>query len=174
MLQGHVNAIASDMPVGLVVPDGAVAQEGIAQGRTEALGRELEIARLLSSVKADRLRNVVWFTADVHCTAARHHDPARARFTDFEPFWEFVSGPLHAGTFGPNVLDPTFGPEVRFQRTTPTSHRATAAVNQLLTDAATLHACATAARRAAVEYGWPVLAGKVLEVYRSVLPAATL
>jgi alkaline phosphatase D len=25
-----------------------------------------------------------------------------------------VAGPLHAGTFGPGVLDPTFGPEARF------------------------------------------------------------
>jgi alkaline phosphatase D len=30
------------------------------------------------------------------------------------PFWEFVSGPLHAGTYGPNELDNTFGPEVKF------------------------------------------------------------
>ncbi len=60
--------------------------------------------------------NVVWFTADVHYTAAHHYDPSRATFGDFDPFWEFVSGPLHAGTFGPNTLDPTFGPEVRFQR----------------------------------------------------------
>ena len=108
-------AIASDMPIGLIVPDGP-RQEGIAQGRPEALGRELEIARLLSSIKADRVRNVVWFTADVHYTAAHHYDPARAVSGDFDPFWEFVSGPLHAGTFGPNALDRTFGPEVRFQR----------------------------------------------------------
>ncbi|MEP7116933.1 MAG: alkaline phosphatase D family protein, partial [Acidobacteriota bacterium] len=51
---------------------------------------------------------------DVHYAAAHHYDPARARFTEFDPFWEFVAGPLHAGTFGPNDLDPTFGPEVRF------------------------------------------------------------
>jgi len=25
-----------------------------------------------------------------------------------------VAGPLHAGTFGPNELDPTFGPAARF------------------------------------------------------------
>ncbi len=109
-------AIASDMPVGLVVPDGPAAHEGIAQGRREALGRELEVSRLLSWIKADHVRNVVWFTADVHYTAAHHYDPSRAVFDDFDPFWEFVSGPLHAGTFGPNQLDPTFGPEVRFQR----------------------------------------------------------
>lgn len=108
--------IASDMPIGLIVPDGA-NQEGIAQGRQEALGRELEVARLLAAIKADEVRNVVWLTADVHYTAAHHYDPARATFTEFDPFWEFVSGPLNAGTFGPNRLDPTFGPEVRFQRT---------------------------------------------------------
>lgn len=61
--------------------------------------------------------NAVWITADVHYAAAHHYDPARAVFGDFDPFWEFVAGPLHAGTFGPNTLDPTFGPEVRFQRT---------------------------------------------------------
>ncbi|SRR6266705_4436791 len=32
----------------------------------------------------------------------------------FNPFWEFVAGPLHAGTFGPNTLDNTFGPQVQF------------------------------------------------------------
>ncbi len=41
--------------------------------------------------------------------------PGRARFADFDPFWEFVAGPLHAGTFGPPALDNTFGPEVRFR-----------------------------------------------------------
>lgn len=107
--------IASDMPIGLIVPDGA-HQEAIAQGRPDALGRELEVAQLLSAIRADRVRNVVWLTADVHYTAAHHYDPTRATFTDFDPFWEFVAGPLNAGTFGPNVLDPTFGPEVRFQR----------------------------------------------------------
>lgn len=116
-------AVASDMPVGLVVPDGPRAHEGIAQGRPEALGRELELTRLLSSMKADGVRNVVWFTADVHYTAAHHYDPSRAVFADFDPFWEFVSGPLHAGTFGPNRLDPTFGPEVRFQRAADTPNQ---------------------------------------------------
>ncbi|MGY2001880.1 alkaline phosphatase D family protein [Blastococcus sp. SYSU DS1024] len=109
--------IASDMPIGLVVPDGPVDHEGIAN-RDPGLpaGRELEIARLLSDLKRHGVRNVVWFTADVHYTAAHHYDPARAAFTDFDPFWEFVSGPLHAGTFGPNELDPTFGPQVVFNR----------------------------------------------------------
>lgn len=109
--------IASDMPLGLIVPDGPVNHEGIAnRDPGQPLGRELELARLLSGLKRDGVRNVVWLTADVHYTAAHHYDPQRAAFPDFDPFWEFVSGPLHAGTFGPNQLDATFGPQVVFSR----------------------------------------------------------
>jgi alkaline phosphatase D len=65
------------------------------------------------------VRNVAWITADVHYAAAHHFDPARAQGVDFEPFWEHVAGPIHAGTFGPEVLDPTLGGEVRFQWAPP-------------------------------------------------------
>jgi alkaline phosphatase D len=107
--------VACDMPLGLVVPDGPVHFEAVAQGDPgPPLGRELEIARLLKTLKDRRVRNVVFVTGDVHYAAAHHYDPARARFSEFDPFWEFVAGPLHAGTFGPAPLDPTFGPEVRF------------------------------------------------------------
>ena len=61
------------------------------------------------------MRNTVWITADMHYTAAHYYDPNRAVFQDFEPFWEFVSGPLHAGTWGPGELDNTFGPQVMYQ-----------------------------------------------------------
>jgi alkaline phosphatase D len=106
--------VASDMPIGLVVPDGTDRFEAVANGDGPPLGRELEIADLLGFLKQRRVRNVVWITGDVHYAAAHHYDPARARFTGFDPFWEFVAGPAHAGTFGPNPLDDTFGPEVRF------------------------------------------------------------
>ena len=106
--------IASDMPLGLVVPDGS-AFEAVANGEDgRPLGRELEIAGLLKFIRDERIRNVVFVTGDVHYCAAHHYDPARAAFTDFHPFWEFVAGPAHAGTFGPARLDKTFGPEVRF------------------------------------------------------------
>jgi alkaline phosphatase D len=113
--------VASDMPIGLVVGDGvrdgAPAFEAVANADPGApLGRELEIARLLRALQAARVRNVVWITADVHYCAAHHYGPERAAFTRFDPFWEFVAGPMHAGTFGPNALDATFGPEVRFQK----------------------------------------------------------
>lgn len=106
--------VASDMPIGLLVRDGEAAFEGVANGEGPALGRELEIADLLSFLHRETVHNVVWLTGDVHYAAAHHYDPARARFKDFSPFWEFVAGPLHAGTFGPSELDDTFGPEVRF------------------------------------------------------------
>jgi alkaline phosphatase D len=61
----------------------------------------------------------VWITADVHYCAAHYYDPRGAQFQDFEPFWEFVAGPLNAGSFGPNLLDNTFGPQVLFQKTPP-------------------------------------------------------
>lgn len=47
------------------------------------------------------------------------HLPERAAFQDFEPFWEFVAGPLNAGSFGPDTLDKTFGPEVVFEKAPP-------------------------------------------------------
>jgi alkaline phosphatase D len=103
------------MPIGLVVPDAEGRFEAIANRDDGApIGRELEFARILKFIRDRRIQNVVWITADVHYGAAHHYDPSRARFTDFSPFWEFVSGPLHAGTFGPSELDRTFGPEVRF------------------------------------------------------------
>jgi alkaline phosphatase D len=112
-------AIAADMPLGLIVPydaDAGFGSEAVAQGDGPPLGRELEIADLLRFIRDQGIRNTVWFTADVHYTAAHYYDPNRARFQDFAPFWEFVSGPLHAGTFGPNALDDTFGPQLRFRK----------------------------------------------------------
>ena len=81
------------------------------------LGRELEMARLLSSIKA--VPNVVWITTDVHYCAAHYYDPAKARYTNFSPFWEFVAGPMNAGSFGPGTLDTTFGPTVVFSKAPP-------------------------------------------------------
>ena len=106
--------MCSDMPLGLLVGDAGGRFEAVANGPGPALGRELEIAELLSFMKRQGIRNVVWITADVHYAASHFYNPDKAQFQDFDPFWEFVSGPLHAGTFGPGQLDNTFGPELRF------------------------------------------------------------
>lgn len=101
--------IACDQPLCLMVGHDAYRFEGIANGTGPAKGRELEVASLLSFIKQARISNVVFLTADVHYAAAHHYAPERAHFKDFNPFWEFVAGPLNAATFGPNRLDRTFG-----------------------------------------------------------------
>jgi alkaline phosphatase D len=87
--------IAADLPIGLISLD------AVALGDGPPSRREHEIADLLAFLKQAGVRNTIWLTADMHYTAAHHYDPNRAVFSDFEPFWEFVSGPLHAGTWGP-------------------------------------------------------------------------
>jgi alkaline phosphatase D len=110
--------ISADMPLSLLIFNDSKNKkgfEGIANNEPGAAkGREMEFAQLLSFMKAAGIRNTIWLTADVHYTAAHYYDPNKAVFQDFNPFWEFVSGPIHAGTFGPNDLDMTFGPEVKY------------------------------------------------------------
>lgn len=107
--------ICCDMPIGLVVRDAKDSFENGAKGNGEALGRELEFAELFRFIKAKGIKNLVWLTADVHFAASYFYDPNRAVFQDFGPFWEFVSGPLHVGIFGPAELDNTFGPQLKFK-----------------------------------------------------------
>jgi len=113
------------MPLGLNVgdgltPDGLAKWEAVANGESGSpRGRELEFVELLSFLKRQRVHNVVWITADVHYCAAHFYDPGRAAFHDFDGFWEFVAGPLNAGTFGPNALDGTFGPQLVFSKAPP-------------------------------------------------------
>jgi alkaline phosphatase D len=114
--------IASDMPLSLTVPDlmkdvapGGI--EGIANGKPGAPGgREAELADLLTFIHAQGIANTVWISADVHHAVALHYHPDRAAFGNFTPFWEFVAGPISAGTgnLAGNPVDPTFGAEVRF------------------------------------------------------------
>jgi len=99
--------IASDTPLGTIAASAPFARA--------PLGRGIEIADLLSFMQRAGVRNTVWITADLHYTAAHYFDPNGGVFEDFEPFWEFVSGPIHAGTWTPCRLDRTFGPRVVFQ-----------------------------------------------------------
>jgi alkaline phosphatase D len=105
--QATWKVIASDTPLSVI---GAGAS-----GAHMPLGRGFEIADLLSFIQRSVIRNTLWITADFHYTAAHYFDPSHAVFQDFEPFWEFVSGPIHAGTWTPCALDKTFGPRVVYQ-----------------------------------------------------------
>jgi alkaline phosphatase D len=112
--------IANGLPLGLIVPDLPSALEGVAQGDPGApLGRELEFAEVLRFAHRHRVHGIVLVTADVHYPAALRYDPSRAAIGAFDPFWEFVAGPLNAGGFGPNALDATFGPEAVFAEPSP-------------------------------------------------------
>lgn len=111
-------AICADMPLSaptnrITDLDGYANKDG---GRP--LGREPELARILSAIKRHGVRNVVWLTGDVHYTAAYRYTPENAAFTDFDPFWEFISGPVASSPFWrkDDELDQTFGPEVVFSQ----------------------------------------------------------
>src|SRR5262245_4297467 len=94
----------------------ATANGGLKPSRKATVARRAGAnSKLPTSSRSSKragVRNTVWITADVHYTAAHYYDPNKAAFPDFDPFWEFVSGPIHAGTFGPNSLDNTFGPQL--------------------------------------------------------------
>src|SRR5260370_10299228 len=108
--QATWKVIAADTPIGYVVNTTGMEDAGGPRGRG------LEIADLLSFIKYAGVRNTLWVTADLHYTAAHYYDPNRAVFQDFEPFWEFVSGPIHAGTWTPVPMEHTFGPQVVFHK----------------------------------------------------------
>jgi alkaline phosphatase D len=72
-------------------------------------GRELELADILSFIKRENIRNTIWITADVHYAAAHYYDPNKEAFQDFDPFWEFIAGPLNAGTGEVGPVDASFG-----------------------------------------------------------------
>ncbi len=99
--------IASDMPLSLVIAD---QNPDVTPGTYESWangdggapsGRELEMADLLSFIKRQDIRNVVWVTADVHYASATYYQPERARFSDFKPFWEFVGARSMPAPSGP-------------------------------------------------------------------------
>ena len=120
--------IASDMPLGLQVPDGndsagRARWENGANGDGPVLGREFEIADILSLYQTPRDRAMSCGSL-LTCIIARPITTIRRRrsIKEFDPFWEFVSGPLNAGSFGPNALDNTFGPQVIFQKFPPAAN----------------------------------------------------
>ncbi|RLV48055.1 alkaline phosphatase [Nocardioides mangrovicus] len=123
--------ISNDMPLTEVVTDSTQGKpnfEAVAQGDNGApRGREIQIADLLSFIKRQGIRNTVWLTTDVHYTAAHYFDPSKAAYTDFDPFWQFTSGPLNAGSFPADATDTTFGAQQVFVKapTTPNSSPAT-------------------------------------------------
>lgn len=105
--------VAGEMPLATFAPEFGI--DSWANGDGPVLGREFELANLLSHLKDKHVHNVVWLSADVHYAMAVKFQPDRANFQNFNPFWEFIAGPLHAGTFAPRYdLDSTFGAQEIF------------------------------------------------------------
>ena len=94
-----------------VVTGGAGDRDSFGQEDPDIKGRELELQDLLSFIHDEGITGVVSLTSDVHFTAHVNMSPEKAEggFTDFTPMDEFVIGPIHAGSFGPNFLDTSFG-----------------------------------------------------------------
>ena len=88
--------------------------DSFGQDRCPILGRENELTRIFRTIKENSIENVVSITSDVHFTAAISYNPEDAVYKEFDPFYEFVIGPIHAGSFGPGELDGTFGPTYEF------------------------------------------------------------
>lgn len=115
--------IGSDMSIGLVVKGKKGRYDSDANGNGPVRGREFETADLLNFIKKNGIKNVVWLTADVHYAAAHYYNPSKAQYQDFDPFWEFVAGPLHAAALAPYEVDNTFGLEVKYTSTNKSTDR---------------------------------------------------
>jgi alkaline phosphatase D len=108
--------VVSPDPLSLVT-GGSEDRDSWAQGDPRILGREVQLRRLLGHIAREKVDNVVFLSADVHFAAAIGYDPANApNPVAIAPFWEFVSGPVHAGAFGAADLDASFGPHFDWLR----------------------------------------------------------
>lgn len=104
--------ISSHDPFG-VVTGGPGDRDSYGQEDPRILGREVEFQSILKMIHDNGITGVVSLTSDVHFTAHvnMHPDRAEGNLTDFSPLDEFVIGPIHAGSFGPNFMDTSFGAE---------------------------------------------------------------
>jgi alkaline phosphatase D len=99
--------VVSSVP--LAIPTGpATRRDGWADGGT-GLGYERELHALLATARDAGRRRLVFLTTDVHFTAAFRHRP----FADDPGFevLELVTGPLSAGLFPIDEVDPSLGSE---------------------------------------------------------------
>jgi alkaline phosphatase D len=106
--------VCNDMPLGIRARAKGKPSDNATNGNGPPLGRELEIAHILQYLRDSNVQNVVWLTADLHYGTATHYSPDRAQFKEFDAFWEFMAGPLNAGTGKLHKLDNTFGPRTEW------------------------------------------------------------
>ena len=112
--------LAIDLPLGLVVPDGGPRRRASPRATPARRSGASSSSPTCSRSPTGRGSRASCCSPPTCTTRRRTTTTRRARRSnDFDPFWEFVSGPLNAGAFGPNALDGTFGPEAVFVAAPP-------------------------------------------------------
>jgi alkaline phosphatase D len=97
--------VVSSVPMS--IPTGRTSRDGWADAGGST-GFERELISILRAAARDRVRGLVWLTTDVHFATGLRYQP----FADDPGFivHEFASGPLSAGVFPNEALDPTLRP----------------------------------------------------------------
>jgi alkaline phosphatase D len=102
--------VVSSVPIS--IPTGSTdARDGWAN-MDSATGYERELALIFATLRARGIGNTIWLTTDVHFATGFEHTP----FADAPDFHvrEFICGPLSAGIFPRQTVDPTFHPRRLF------------------------------------------------------------
>ncbi len=103
--------IVSSVPIGIPTGGPQKPSDSWADGDGDG-GFEHELTEIFTALHAANARNVVFLTTDVHFATALRYRPLTS--DDTFVVHEFVSGPLQAGVFPRDILDPTFRPERLF------------------------------------------------------------
>jgi alkaline phosphatase D len=104
--------IVSSVPIAIPTGVSRGAEDSWADGGS-GRGFERELGRLFGELHEAGVRNLVFVTTDVHFATTIRYRP----FESFDPDWtvhELVTGPMGAGLFPTDALDPTFHPERLF------------------------------------------------------------
>ncbi|MEO1576153.1 MAG: alkaline phosphatase D family protein, partial [Pseudomonadota bacterium] len=104
--------VASSVPI--TIPTGwpeTAPRDGWASGSGED-GFERELTAIFAALAQARVRNLIWLTADVHFATGFELRPL-PEHPDFSTV-EWVVGPMSAGVFPNETMDPTFRPRRLF------------------------------------------------------------
>jgi alkaline phosphatase D len=108
--------IVISQPISFIIKDGRAAFDGIANIDGAPRGKEIEFSELLFALKQNDIKNILFLSGGVNFTAALYYDPTISKVKNFNPFYEFVAGPLNGATEGLKKLDDTFAPKLLFSR----------------------------------------------------------